>query len=360
MTNKLVLIGGGFAHLYFLKRLKEGATMDSDVTLLVPDNTYFNRDMLPGLVEGYYELDQVGVNLVTLASDAGVTVVKGKPLSIDAKQKKVLTDEGEILSFDVISFDMESASKDLLFIEDTSRIICPDHYKEIQTISDQKGKTGRVVIVGGGIAGVELSFSIKAWKTKNQDSGGVIIMNPSSLHNMNQANQSRLKRMVDKAGIHRVEDEKVERVEENKIITQSSNLTFDSLWWMTDSKSPDLYKSSKLPTDEKGHLLVEDTLQVKQFPFIFGAGESVTVRNFPEMTLNKAILMKQGNVLFDNIKGFMQNGEGYRLTPPKRHLSMLSIGDKKLLLCFGSNCITGHLLWRMKDHADRKFMSSFN
>ncbi|WLD91914.1 FAD-dependent oxidoreductase [Alkalihalobacillus sp. AL-G] len=359
MAEKILLIGGGYSHLHFLKRLKEGERLTSDVTLLLPKKTDIYSKMLPGLLEGIYQFEQLELDFVKLATDAGVTFVKGKPLSIDAKQKMVLTDEGEILNFDVVSFDMDSASIDPFILKDTSGVIDPTHNEQVQRLINEKRMTGQVVIAGGKHAGIELSFSIQAWKEKNGDNGKVILINRLR-EQTEEAHQSKISQLIQRAGIQLVDDEEVQRVDKNEIVTQSSAYSFDTFLCLPTSKASKLFRSSKLPVDEKGKLIVEDTLQVKQFPFIFGTGASVTFRDYPNLPCNHASLLKQGSVLFDNIKGYLQSGEGYRYTPPKRTLSILSTGNRKALLSYGKLSMFGYLPWLLRDRIDRKSIGLIN
>ncbi|MCF6137677.1 FAD-dependent oxidoreductase [Pseudalkalibacillus berkeleyi] len=361
MTKKLLLIGGGHAHLSLLKKFKQDQFADCEVTLLNPTRTYYYSGMFSGYVEGIYQLDELEIDLQTLCEKAGIQFVEGTALSVDAKQKMVLTEKGDILNFDVLSFDIGTKRKGVSELPDSDQIFHLNRKEQIKELGDEASKRGDVVIVGGGAAGIELSFSIQSWKKKNNDDGTVRLISSSALYGESSDDRCKktLKAKIIQAGIRLHENERVERIKESKVHMNGESVSYDSLLWMTGSEAPKLYKSSKLPIDKEGYLLVEDTLQVKQYPFIFGSGNGVTIQNHPDLPRNGVMAVRQGGVLWDNLKGFLQSGEGYHFQPQKRYLTILSTGERRAYLRYGSFCTSGKLAWKLKNKIDKKFMATF-
>ncbi len=66
---------------------------------------------------------------------------------------------------------------------------------------------------------------------------------------------------------------------------------------ITGAKASTLFADSSLTLDNNGFLLVESTLQVKDFPWVFGAGDCVTIRTYPELPKNGVYAVRQEPVL---------------------------------------------------------------
>jgi NADH dehydrogenase FAD-containing subunit len=79
---------------------------------------------------------------------------------------------------------------------------------------------------------------------------------------------------------------------------------FDVISFDIDTKYS-LFKQALVPVDSDGRMLVEDTLQNTEFPFLFGAGECVSIYQYTKKTDSST---EQGNLLWKNIKSYI-NGE---------------------------------------------------
>jgi NADH dehydrogenase FAD-containing subunit len=97
-------------------------------------------------------------------------------------------------------------------------------------------------------------------------------------------------------------------------------------------------------------LLVENTLQNKEFPFIFGAGDCVTLRNYSLLPKNGVYAVRQGPILWENLKRTLNNQSLITFKSQKKFLSILSIGDKQGLLTYGRLSFHGYWAWNKKFH----------
>lgn len=63
-----------------------------------------------------------------------------------------------------------------------------------------------------------------------------------------------------------------------------------------------LFKQALVPVDGQGLMVVEDTLQNTAFPFLFGAGNCVTIAGQPNYGVGSEV---QGEVLCKNIQSYL-------------------------------------------------------
>jgi len=123
-TKKIVLIGGGHAHVQVIKALNVATRPSNiEVTLIDMQSTASYSGMVPGCVSKLYNLEQVQIQIGPLAKWAGINFVQGKVvgMSLEDEDKKTVQVEvddtnGGILQkkvpFDVVSVDIGSTTRD--------------------------------------------------------------------------------------------------------------------------------------------------------------------------------------------------------------------------------------------------------
>ena len=123
-TKKIVLIGGGHAHVQVIKALNVATRPSNiEVTLIDMQSAASYSGMVPGCVSKLYNLEQVQIQIGPLAKWAGINFVQGKVVGMsledeDRKTVQVEVDDtnGGILQkqvpFDVVSVDIGSTTRD--------------------------------------------------------------------------------------------------------------------------------------------------------------------------------------------------------------------------------------------------------
>ena len=167
--KRLLLIGGGHAHLFVLEALiKQSAEVRArlDVTLLSRELDTPYSGMLPGLVAGHYRTMECHVDLRALAAAAGVRLVQTTVQRLDLTSNCAITDEGS-REFDLVSLDIGStppvdgipgAAGTGLSVKPIDRFL--QHWNDLQSRIDQLARPVHMVMVGGGAGGVELVLAL--------------------------------------------------------------------------------------------------------------------------------------------------------------------------------------------------------
>ena len=123
--KRIVLIGGGHAHVQVIKALNSHSRgKNIHVTLIDLQSEAAYSGMVPGCVANLYKLDQVKIALDSLAEWSGIEFVRGKVVGMSFDEndgKKVVLVEGidenngdvtkKEIQFDVVSVDIGSTTR---------------------------------------------------------------------------------------------------------------------------------------------------------------------------------------------------------------------------------------------------------
>ena len=125
--KKLILIGGGHAHVEVLRQFGLNRPKDVDIILISPDRHMPYSGMLPGLVAGHYTFEQCHIDLQPLAQSAGARLLLAHARTLDASRRIVSLDDGSELGYDVVSLDVGSvpAGQDIAGVADFAIPIKP-------------------------------------------------------------------------------------------------------------------------------------------------------------------------------------------------------------------------------------------
>lgn len=353
------MIGGGHAHLYLMKKLQE-EELDVEVSVISPSEFQFYSGMFSGYIEGLYHFENIRIHIPTLAEKANISFIKGAALSIDAKAKVVLTEKGDIVSYDILSIDIGSYSSgvDVPGVRQHALRIKPTY--RIEEVARTMWGSEAPVVIGGGAAGVEMALSLHAKRKAEGKTPVTLVTQSTLLAEEDEKIQAKIQQIAREKGLTVHQNEKVSNVTSSSIVTSNGNqIKYDQLLWLTGPKAPGIFQTSKLPVDDEGYLLVEDTLQVKEYPAIFAAGDCASLRAYPDLPKSGVIAVRQSEVLWNNIKGYIKGEDGIRFQPKGKYLSILSTGNKEGLLLYGKVSLHHHLSWKLKNKIDRRFMDNY-
>ncbi|MET3729371.1 NADH dehydrogenase FAD-containing subunit [Fictibacillus halophilus] len=352
--TKLLLIGGGHAHLSILRSLLHEEISDLEVTLITSSKSQYYSGMFSGFTEGLYDEDEIRIDLKSLSSRASVTFIEDTIISFDPMQKVLLGFSGNIYYFDVVSFDIEPwISSELI---STTELNPPKHHL-IEKIKKLRASEAPVII-GDGAEAVELALSITSWRNINKLSKSVTLINSSSLlHSFGVKATVKIREIAQYHNLVIYENEQINEVNNNYVITdRGTKVKFSMTLPITGPKASSLFKQALLPIDSDGFLLVEDTLQNNEYPYVFGAGSCVTFSDYPDLKKNDLHATKQGPILWRNIKRFISGQSLERFKPRNDSFSIISTGEQQGLFIYRNITLHGKWVWNMKNYSDQKFI----
>lgn len=359
MSKRLLLVGAGHAHLEVMRQYKENRMDSVDICLITPSPYQYYSGMFSGFTEGLYSLEDTRVDIKEYAEKAGVQLIQKKAYKLHPGQRKLECHDGSVYPFDLISFDIGSQSIPPDFQDTVARSIKPNY--EFTDQIEQLRSTTQPLIVGGGAAGVEIALSIQTYKQKHDIPGQVrLVTSDKVLAESSKLVSKKLKSIIEKKGIRLWENERVEQIEDHYIKTDKGNkIRHTGVLWLGGAIAHPIFKQSGVKVEKRGFALVRETLQFKDYDYIFGAGDCVTMEDHPEMAKSGVYAVRQGPILWNNLKNYINERPLETYTPQKKALYILSTGRKKGFLVYGPVVYHSHRSWKMKNKIDREFMDKY-
>lgn len=355
----LVLVGGGHAHLHCLEQLKNEFPENCRVLLISPSHYQYYSGMFSGYTEGVYTLDDIRIDLQRLCQRVGAEFVEDAIGAVDAAAKELTGADGAVYRYDLVSFDIGSRANIPEEVKEYVSSIKPNYQFPEQLL--QLRDSAYPVIVGGGASGVEMAFSILSWRKRHKLPANVALFSSTSLlSGQGDAASRKIESIAERNTLPFFTGISVKMVDGLSVTTSNGRSYPQSgVLWLTGPKSSEVFHLSGLPTDDDAFLLVNDKLQSVQHPEIFGAGDCIAIDRYPSLAKNGVYAVRQGSVLWKNLKNSLSSDRLLLFTPQKRFVSILSTGEGQAFLSYGKRFLHGRIPWKIKQHIDRKFMRRY-
>lgn len=361
MTIKVVLLGGGHAHVHVLESLIRQPIAATQITLISPYVRQVYSGMLPGWVAGHYRIDQCVIPLAPLAARAGMTFLEKSVQRIDLAARTVLCDDGSALAFDVVSIDTGPAA-DLSAIPGAA-----EHCVSIRPIesfitafaairaSVESGATRRIAFVGAGAGGIELAFAMQhAFRERRL---GLTLI--SAANTLPGGAGRRLARILRERGIGLISGRAAVRIAPGAVYLDSGGaVEADHIIVATGASAAVWPGASGLCVDKQGFIVVNQYLQSVSHPNVFAAGDCASMENHPRPR-SGVYAVRAGPPLAKNLRRYLQGESLKPYTPQARSLYLISTGSKYAVASWGNFAWKGRWVWRWKDAIDRAFVARY-
>lgn len=366
LTRDLVLIGGGHSHALVLLKWGMRPLPGTRVTVINPGPTAPYSGMLPGHIAGHYSREELDIDLVQLARFAGARVILSRATGLDAHAKTVTLQDGRIIPFDVASIDIGITSElpDIPGFSDHAIGAKPlDVYAQVWAdYLDQARVSGQaepVAVIGGGVAGVELSLAMAhALKHATGQAQITLLEGQDEILSADPKVRPFLQKTLEEYGVTICKNAVISeitakgpRLETGEIITAGLTIGVAGALpqrWLT---------TTDLPLTE-GFVNVNSFLQVIGFDDIFSVGDCVHLTHAPRPKAG-VYAVRAAAVLFDNLRGRLTGHAMRPFHPQKDYLKLISLGQQSALAEKWGRVWQGPWLWRVKNHIDQKFMRMF-
>lgn len=368
MSKRLVLLGGGHAHVQVLHALAREPMAGADVLLITPFARQMYSGMVPGLVAGHYTADQCAIPLMPLAAAAGVPLVEGMAVALDAAARVVHLADGRTAEYDVLSLDT-GASMDrdrIRGARDNAMFVRPiEHFVRLLEglVELARQRVVDVVVVGGGAAGVELALALQ-YRLAGADGAeerarvALVTGGPAPLQDYPPAVMRHAAALLAARRVTVFRDTCAELQPGVLVLGSGARLACDAPVLATGAEPPPWLAGSGLQLDVRGFVCTGPTLQSCSHPEVFAAGDVASRVDAPHPR-SGVYAVRAGPPLLLNLRRHVAGGVLQPYQPQRRTLNLISCGERRAIMAWGDWAAQGRWAWWWKDRIDRQFVARY-
>lgn len=361
LTHDIVLIGGGHTHALVLRKWGMRPLPGARMTLINPGPTAPYSGMLPGFVAGHYTRDDLDIDLIRLARFAGARVVMGAAHHVDTINRQVHVPGRAPVAFDLCSVDIGITS-DMPDLPGFSSHAVPakplgafaqrwDQFAAGTTSAD-------VVVVGGGVAGAELALAMAhRLRARGRDATVTLIERDRALTAIGAHARRRIIQQMQALGVTLLEQAGITEIRRDEVVLQDGRSVPSGFTTGAAGAYAHGWLGNSGLALREGFVAVNDRLQSSD-PAIFAVGDCAHMTGTPRPKAG-VYAVRQAPVLYDNLCAALSDGPLRTYRPQKDYLKLISLGQQSALAERFGRSWTGPLMWRWKDHIDRRFMNRF-
>jgi selenide,water dikinase len=352
-VRDLVLIGGGHAHVQVLRGLALRPLPGVRTTLITREAQSPYSGMLPGHIAGFYTHADMHIDLLPLCRAAGVRLLIGEVIGLDAAAREVHFEGRPPLRFDFLSINTGA-------VPETRNGGVP--VKPIGRFLPQWNRAkaalnpgARLVVVGAGAGGMELALAIRTARSDLE----VALVGSEVLPGFSESTRRHLVSVAKRKGLTLHSGVAARQFEAGQLhLDDGSVLPADEVFWVTDVHAPEWLKAGGLATDPRGFVRVNRTLQSVSHPGVFAAGD-VACLDGQERPKSGVFAVRAGPVLLHNLRANILAQPLKGFTAQRGFLRLIGTADGSALAEKWGLSLSGRLMWKWKDHIDRRFMAMF-
>ncbi len=367
--KKLLLLGGGHAHVHVLKTLHDAPIPEVAVTLVTPYARQVYSGMLPGWVAGHYSIDQCVIPLPPLCHQAGVNFRQVAATHINLAEKQVTCADGSRVAFDILSIDtgpvadlsmIPGAQQHGISVRPIEQFIeaCTAVLKDVST-RKAAGRDAHIAFVGAGAAGVELALAMQQAITQMPGKGRAELTLVSAANTLPGSVGPRLARIMRARGLRVIPGQAATRIDAGRIELQSGEIvTADYIIVSTGATAAKWLGDAGLACDARGFLAINTHLQSTSHPLVFAAGDCAGMQEHPRPK-SGVYAVRAGPPLAENLRRALRGESLLSFVPQEKSLYLISTGDKHAIGSWGDWAWEGKWVWWWKDRIDRGFMRKY-
>ncbi len=330
------------------------------LTVITTGPTAPYSGMLPGFVAGHYSRDALDIDLVQLSRFAGARVVLGAAEGIDPERREIHVSGRPPIAFDVASINVGITS-DMPRLPGFAEYAIPA--KPLGPFASAWSEylsgdgPASVAIIGGGVAGAELAMAMAhALKKRSRPARISIVDADTALPGLGAPAVARIRRALDRLGVRLLEQRAVTAITHEGVETDQGLVEAQFITGAAGARPYPWLAESGLEVVD-GFIKVGPRLQSSD-PAIFAAGDCAHLGHDPRPKAG-VYAVREAPILHDNLRAALGAGQMRDYRPQRDYLKLISLGRKAALAERFGLTLAGALMWRWKDHIDRKFMDRF-
>lgn len=369
--SKIVVIGGGFGGLSFLKKARKS---NNEFTLIDKTNHHLFQPLLYQVATAVLSPADITVPIRNLfKNDNNVKITLGEVVDIRRDNKQVVLKNEDVIDYDQLIISTGASysyfgndewgkfSNGLKNINDAldirDKILKAFEKAENETDKKKQKKYLNFVVIGGGPTGVEVAGSIaeiafkdinKEYRNFNSNDSNVYLIEAGSniLPSYSSKLSNKASKYLKKMGVEIKINEKVEDIEDMLVTTDKGKIESDNIIWAAGNKASSLIELLDTEMDAEGRAIINQDCSIKKDDSIYVIGDAANFKgvNGEPLPGIAPVAIQQGkyvgfntknNISKENRKPFKYRDKGM----------MATIGGFKAIGVVGKFEISGFIAW---------------
>jgi pyridine nucleotide-disulfide oxidoreductase family protein len=366
-VKRLLLLGGGHAHVHVLQALAQQPLPGIATTLVTPHARQMYSGMVPGLVAGHYHAGACAIALAPLAAAAGVSFVEGTGAALDTAARQVTLTDGRVAGYDALSIDIGSvmdrdaiagAREHGLFVRPIEHFVALlDPLWELAS-----RRAIDLVVIGGGAAGFELALAFHhRLCVRDEQRARIVLVTGGGppLAGYPAAVVARGERVLRECRITVLPEACTAIAADHVRLANGARVACDAPVLALPSRAAPWLAGSGLALNERGYVSTGATLQSVSHPEVFAAGDIATRIDAPHPK-SGVYAVRAGPPLAAHLRAYLAGAPLVPHAVQRRTLNLLSCGGRRAIASWGDWNTEGRWVWWWKDRIDRAFIARFS
>ena len=367
--TRLILIGGGHAHLEVLRQIGRRRFAATEVVLVNPSAHHHYSSMVPGFLQGRYRESDFAFDLGALCRAVGARFVEEAAVQLDGGARTV-TIAGGTLEFDVASLDVGSdpSGLDVPGAREHAHAVRPLSRSvalkaALEALADGARAEVPCCVVGGGAAGAEVAWAVgrRLAAAGHRPRVTVVEREPQLLPEYAAAPRRRARHLLERRDVRIVLGREVAAVGPDAVTLRGGEqIPSRFTIWLTGAAPNEVVRRSALAKDRHGFVLVDATLREVSGVPVWGAGDCVSQRDHPGTPKAGVYAVRQAPVLAANLRAACEGRPAGRTFSPQPHfLALLNTADGRALLRWHGLLSHSRAAWQLKHWIDRRYVRRY-
>ncbi|MEV7988726.1 FAD-dependent oxidoreductase [Micromonospora sp. NPDC085948] len=275
-THHVLMLGAGYAGMAAATQLAARTRKaDVRVTLVNAHERFTERLRLHLTATGQRVAE---LDIPTLLADTGAHFVRGWVTAVDAQARTVRIDDSRVLRYDTLVYGLGSVTDTAVVPGVEEHAYTLDGPSDATTLADRLARLGggTVVVVGGGLTGVESAAEIAE---RHPELDVVLVGRQDPGARMTARARSHLRAALTRLGVQVISGTAVTKVLPDGVeLAGARTIAADVVLWTAGTRVSPLAAAAGLTVDERGRVVTDATLRSVSHPDVYAIGDAAAIR----------------------------------------------------------------------------------
>lgn len=353
-SKRILLAGAGHAHLEVIAGLTQEETRKHIFTLISPSALSTYSGALPRYLAGFSSRQSVEIPSQEFARSKGVHFVQGTVLNFSTRPQLLQLSDHRSLDFDLLSLNLGGVSAAGQSLSQVATLsVRPLHdflpRWEVALTRLLKVVKPRVLVIGGGAAGVEIAaaVAVRLQKEKRQSAVSILTAGSRLCENYPPRISTKIFTTLTALGVQVEFNKQVRTIGETDVLLESGERSDFDLLLDVRPSVPSTLVSKPIDASLRVH------------PNIFAVGDGAPQVSPPSFSRSGVTAVRQGQHLLQSIRRVLAEQEPEHFTLRKHQLNILVTGANQARAVFGGFTWEGASALWLKNWIDRKYIARF-